>query len=130
MPESLRQRLEGKSCLHLYDFKGDYTGFQDLESASPGSPRANHPILYREPGTDAVGVCVNRLTTIRINELPMTESQELIDEVRSYLRNESIIYRHKWRKGDLLIWDNRILQHARGPFDKSLPRTLRRTPIV
>ena len=93
--------------------------------ASPGSPGANHPILYREPGTDAVGVWVNRLTIIRINELPMTEPQELIDEMFSYLRNESIIYRHKWRKGDLLIWDNRILQHARGPFDKSLPRTLR-----
>ena len=74
MPVSVRQRLEGKSCLHLYDFKGDYTGFQDLESASPGSPRANHPILYREPGTDAVGVSVSRLTTIRINERPMTES--------------------------------------------------------
>lgn len=130
MPESVRQWIEGKSCLQLYDFKGDYTGFQDLESASPGSPRANHPILYREPGMDAVGVWVNRLTTIRINELPMTESQELIDEMFSYLRNESIIYRHKWRKGDLLIWDNRILQHARGPFDKSLPRTLRITPIV
>ena len=129
-PESLRRRLEGRSCLHLHDFKGDYTGFQYLESASPGSPLANHPILYREPETDVVEVWVNRLTTICINELLMTELQDLIDEVRSYLRDESIIYRHKWQKGDLLIWDNRILQHARESSNKSLPRTLPRTPIV
>ena len=73
---------------------------------------------------------MNRLTTICINELLMTELQDLIDEVRSYLRDESIIYRHKWQKGDLLIWDNRILQHARESSNKSLPRTLPRTPIV
>ena len=74
MQESLRRRLEGRSCLHLYYFKGDYTAFQYLESASPGSALADHPILYCEPGTDAVGVSVSRLTTIRINERPMTES--------------------------------------------------------
>ena len=73
---------------------------------------------------------MNRLTTIRIKERPMIESQDLIDEVRSYLRDESIIYRRMCRKGDLLIRDNRILQNARGSFDNSLPRTLRSTPIV
>jgi len=130
MPEDLRDRLEDKSCLHLYDFKGDYAGFQDPEKASPGSPRANHPILYREDGDDDTAVWVNRLTTIRVNELEGDDSQKLIDEVRSYLRDENIIYRHQWAPGDLLIWDNRMLQHARGPFDESKPRTLRRTPIM
>ncbi len=79
MLESLRRRLEGRSCIYLYDFMGNYTGFQYLDSASPGTLLANHPILYREPGTDVVWVRVNRLPTIRINELPITESQDLID---------------------------------------------------
>ena len=37
---------------------------------------------------------------------------------------------HDWAAGDLLIWDNLMLQHARLPFDSSEPRTLRRTPIL
>ena len=48
MPAELRDRLEDKICLHLYDFKSDYAGFQDPKKATPGSPWANHPILYRE----------------------------------------------------------------------------------
>ena len=35
----------------------------------PGSPRANHPILYREDDDQGMPVWVNRLTTIRVNEL-------------------------------------------------------------
>ena len=65
-----------------------------------------------------------------MNVLEAGDSQNLIDEVRSYLRDEDIIYRDQWRPGDLLIWDNRMLQHARGPFDEAKPRTLRRTPIM
>ena len=42
MPDDLKQRVQNRSCFHLYDFKGNYTGFQDPETASPGSPRANH----------------------------------------------------------------------------------------
>ena len=60
----------------------------------------------------------------------MIELQDLIGEVRSHLRDKILIYRHKWQKGDLLIWDNHILQHARSPSYESLPRIFPRTPIV
>ena len=56
---------------------GNYTGFQGLKPASPGSPLANHPILYREPDTGAAGVWVNRLTTICINEQLIIELRDL-----------------------------------------------------
>ena len=130
LPEQLKRRLDGKTCMHLYDFKGAYADFQDPETATPGSPRANHPMIFVEPETGEPAIWVNRLTTIRVNELERTDSKALIDEVRGYLDNESFIYHHHWRPGDLLIWDNRMLQHARHPFDESQPRTLRRTPIM
>ena len=75
-------------------------------------------------------VWVNRLTTIRVNELEVDDLQNLIDEVRSYLSDGNIISRHQWRPGDFLIWENRKLQHARAPFDESKPRKLRRTQIM
>jgi alpha-ketoglutarate-dependent taurine dioxygenase len=39
-------------------------------------------------------------------------------------------YRHEWRVGDLLLWNNLLAQHARLPFNTAEPRTLRRTPIL
>ncbi|MDR3421739.1 MAG: SDR family NAD(P)-dependent oxidoreductase [Xanthobacteraceae bacterium] len=39
-------------------------------------------------------------------------------------------YVHNWSTGDLLIWGNLLLQHARLPFDSNEPHTLRRTPII
>lgn len=130
LPDDLKQRLANKSCMHLYDFKGAYADFQDPDNATPGSPRANHPMVFVDPETGDPAIWVNRLTTIKVNELEPDESKALIDEVRSYIKNEDCIYHHRWQPGDLLIWDNRILQHARGPFDESQPRTLRRTPIM
>ena len=130
MPDELRDRLEDKTCLHLSDFSGDYPGFQNPENATPGSPWANHPILYREDDDQEMPFWVYRLRTIRVNEAEVGGLQNLIDGVRNYLSDGNIISRHQWRPGDFLIWENRKLQHARGPFDKSKPRTLRRTPIM
>lgn len=130
LPDDLKEQLADKSCMHLYDFKGAYADFQDPDNATPGSPRANHPMVFVDPETGDPAVWVNRLTTIRVNELEAVASKALIEEVRSYIKNEDCIYHHHWQPGDLLIWDNRILQHARGPFDESQPRTLRRTPIM
>lgn len=130
LPEDLKKRLVGKTCMHLYDFKGAYADFQDPENATPGSPTANHPMIFVDPETGDPAIWVNRLTTIRVNELGAADSKALIEEVRGYIKNEACIYHHRWQPGDLLIWDNRMLQHARGPFDESQPRTLRRTPIM
>ena len=130
LPEDLKRRLADKSCMHLYDFKGAYADFQDQKTATPGSPRANHPMIYADPETGDRAIWVNRLTTIRVNELPPAESKSLIAEFHGYLNNDACIYRHHWQAGDFLIWNNRLLQHAREPFDEAAPRTLRRTPII
>jgi len=54
----------------------------------------------------------------------------LIAEVRSHFYNEEFAYAHDWRTGDMIFWDNLVLQHARLPFDPDVTRTLRRTAIV
>ena len=72
----------------------------------------------------------------RINQRPVTpgvhavsrkpESDRLLE---AHATRESFIYRHKWRSGDMLMWDNRCLLHRADPnFDAALhPRVLHRT---
>jgi taurine dioxygenase len=68
--------------------------------------------------------------THEIIGLPRAESEGLLAELLGYIRDRRVIYQHEWRVGDLVVWDNRSLQHARSNFDPSEKRTLRRVPIA
>ena len=62
----------------------------------------------------------------------MDEGRKLIGDIWDFaaLNDADCTYVHEWAPGDLLIWDNLMLQHARMPFDPKEARTLRRTPIL
>ena len=66
-----------------------------------------------------------------LNSAPIHEEADtLMDELVTVIADPAIGYRHQWRPGDILIWNNITLQHARTDFDPSQPRTLRRVPIA
>jgi alpha-ketoglutarate-dependent taurine dioxygenase len=50
--------------------------------------------------------------------------------VFEHLYDEDHVFVHRWRKGDLIMWDNHVLQHARAPVDASQPRELRRCMLA
>jgi len=54
------------------------------------------------------------------------EGEALMEKLGAHLNSERGIYKHSWRKGDLLIWDNRCVLHRRGPQAKGQTRVLRR----
>ncbi len=57
------------------------------------------------------------------------ESDALMEELFSYIEAPPAIYRHNWRVGDLIIWDNVALVHARTAFDPAAARTLQRVTV-
>jgi taurine dioxygenase len=131
LPAALKQRLDGLSSYQMFDYSGryDYNRRSRDEDASDAAIRAVHPLVWTEPGTGRKVLFMSEHTTIRINELSEEEGEALIAELRGWIADPRFGYRHKWRVGDMVLWDNVILQHAREPFDKSARRTLRRTPI-
>jgi taurine dioxygenase len=48
---------------------------------------------------------------LRIEGLEEEESDAIIEEMRTYMVQPPCQYRHKWRKGDVVIWDNRCSYH-------------------
>jgi alpha-ketoglutarate-dependent taurine dioxygenase len=131
MPDKLRRRCEPVRCLHLYDYNGDYTAWQDPAKASPDAPRAWHPLLWTHPETGQLALWLSPLNTVDFAGATRDEGWALIDELKSYAdAADDLVYQHEWAPGDLVIWSNRTLQHARLPFIPGEARTLRRTPIV
>ena len=128
LPEKLKQRLEGKRALHLYD----YATYEkaDREAGRSNVRSAAHPVVIVHPGSKRKALYISRLMTRQIEGLDPNESDELIAELLSYSEDPSIIYEHRWRPGDFLAWDNLSSTHARTDFSPAERRLLLRGTTV
>jgi taurine dioxygenase len=61
--------------------------------------------------------------------LALAESEALLDELWSYATCDEFTWRHTWRAGELVLWDNRCTMHRRDAFPDNSRRILHRTQI-
>ena len=62
--------------------------------------------------------------------MSVPESRMLVNELIEHATQPQFVYRHKWRSGDLVMWDNRCTLHRGRRFDLSQRRDLRRTTTM
>lgn len=93
---------------------------------SVGTP---HPIVCEHPLTGRPVLYLGRRRNAYVVGLPLEESEALLDELWRYATLPANCYAHRWRVGDLLMWDNRSTMHRRDPFDASQRRIMHRTQI-
>ena len=67
--------------------------------------------------------------TTRILDIPEAESTEILEQLFAASRDPAIQYRHEWRDGDMVMWDNRALIHLATGCPPEMARTLHRTTI-
>ncbi len=126
LPAALRAEAEAAICRHAYTFAGSLAADWNVREAALSQTQ---PMLWPVPGSDQRALWVNKLTTVEVLGRSPDEGRAMMAAVRAPLYDQAIQYRHHWQASDLVLWNNRTLQHARTPFDENLPRTLRRTPI-
>ena len=123
LPESKKQALAGLHAPHVF---GANLAGPNPEDLPPHLPRHVHPLVMRHPRTGEDILYASLTQTARIVELPKTERDQMVAEILAALYRQDEIYEHRWRKGDLLVWDNLALQHARGDIASVGIRRLRR----
>src|SRR5262245_35569168 len=126
LPAGLRERAAGLEARHLFDLVSQRQDLRYRLADFPGAACAVHPVLWPHPETSEPVLYVSQMQTDCILGLPEAEAEELLGALLAHLYRPEHLYAHEWRPGDLLVWDNWALQHARPPFDESQPRTLRR----
>jgi len=123
---ALRDKLEGKTALHLYNYgstkKGDGHGTEAFGEAK-------HPLFRTHEETKRKAIYVNRLMTTGIEGMSEEESQPLLEAVFDHAEKSEFVYEHVWSVGDLLLWDNRCSSHARTDFPADQRRLMLRTTI-
>jgi taurine dioxygenase len=126
LPEDVRQRLEGLSATHYYD--GEMQS-RDEFRLNENLKHFTHPVIRTHPVTGKKSIFVSRLMTARIEGIGEHESQKLLSDLFDQIEKPEFIYRHVWKPGDLLMWDNRCTAHARTDFDPSERRHLSRVVL-
>ena len=127
LPEATRERIEGRRALNVYDYLRNPCK-REVE-ARPDAPRFSHPIVRTHPRTGRKALYICRLITESIDGMDRAESDALLDELFDHMEQDAFVYEHRWRVGDVLIWDNRCTLHARTAFDPTARRELRRVAV-
>jgi len=127
LPQALKDRIDTMKALHVRERVFDRRN--KLTDLLEGDVCTVHDVVRRQPGTGRPYVFVSENLTPTIIGLSEADSQALLDELSSYLYASDNIYEHRWTQGDIVIWDNLTLQHARGLAGQGT-RTLQRVTIA
>lgn len=131
LPGDLRQIVEGRTLNHdsSHDSSGrlrpNHKPFGEVSDA----PGARHPAIRVHPETGRKALFLGRRLHAWLVGLPVEESERALDRLWAHCDQDRFVYRHRWRIGDVLMWDNRCTMHRRDPFDPGARRVMHRTQL-
>ena len=134
----MKERLAGLKAVHSYRYTyekkaADFKLRPKLAERGTDwiPPDVVHDVVRVHPYTGQQCLYVNEGYTTRIVGLPADESDELLKELKAHAVQPRFQYTHKWRVGDLIMWDNCLTQHKAVP-NYALPqrRLMERTTVL
>lgn len=102
LSSGLQELLRGLDAVHSYDGPG---------RATREGLFALHPVVRRHSETGAEGIYLNRMFTKHFDGMTEEESRPLIDYLDRHMSRPEFSFRHRWRPGNLVMWDNRFTLH-------------------
>ena len=86
-----------------------------------------HPLIRTHPVTKKKAIYIHPGKTAKLDGMSEESSHAFVDQLMEQIIQPEVIYRHKWRKGDLVLWDNRALLHiAHRDYDAREGRIMQR----
>jgi taurine dioxygenase len=127
MPDALRRRIADLKALFARPRKEDQP--MRLTDSWSGDNAAIHALVQHQAGTGRPYLFVNIQQAALVAGLSQADSDALLQEIYGYLYAPENVYEHKWRTGDVVLWDNRAYNHARAPVTSGV-RTLHRVTVA
>jgi taurine dioxygenase len=134
LPADLKRAIEGKSQLHdaSRNSAGVLRPTVKLPTTPEEVPGPAHPLVRVHPVTGRKALYLGRRRDWPSNYIlgmPNAESEKLLDKLWAHATQEKYSWGHKWRVGDLVLWDNRCAMHYRSEVDPKQARVMLRTVI-
>lgn len=121
LPPKTKKRLAGAEFLHSgrmrFKIRPDCVGldiFEILAAIDKATPPVRHPGVIEHPYTKEKVIYGSRGFVIGIADRGLDESAELLGEIFDFAETDRLVREVQWSMGDIIIWDNRFLQHSSG----------------
>jgi taurine dioxygenase len=119
LPDATRRRIDGLTARHVYQSRHSARKLMDLPDDKRTAIAAfvDHPLVRTHPETGRKAIYINPIRIEEIVGMDEAEALSLLDELLAHATQAKFEYRHKWKAGDVVIWDNRCLLHkANGDY--------------
>jgi taurine dioxygenase len=129
LPEKTKQKIDGLKAVHAYLSKHSPRplGYLSEESRRNLPPPGVHPLVRTHPENGRKALFLNPVRMESIVGMEDADALKLIDELMQHATQKKYEYRHKWRHGDWVMWDNRSVMHQANPdYDMNERRYLYR----
>jgi alpha-ketoglutarate-dependent taurine dioxygenase len=132
LPEAVKTRIAGLRAVHVYQSR--HSARQLLALAAPDRERipaaVAHPVVRTHPESGRKAIYINPIRIEGIAGMAEGEALALLADLLEHATEPRFQYRHQWRPGDLVMWDDRALLHkANGDYDMSQLRYLYRVML-
>lgn len=124
MPARLRVYVDGVNAIHAGQLRYkvqesdiDCSLKELLERINREVPPVKHPAVIEHPITGERSLYLNSGFTVALEGLSHEENQRRLAELFEYIESPEHVYTHKWSEGDLIMWDNRTLNHMSSKND-------------
>jgi len=132
LDEPTRQRLAPLRAVHSLDFSRTRRHGEDLmtEEQKKARPPVDHPIIRTHPETGRRCLFLGDHAW-HVEGMPLEAGRQLIEDLNARVIDPERVYTHRWRPGDLVVWDNRCMLHKAEPYDVAAEaRVMRRCTVV
>ena len=128
LSDGMRAMIEGLRAVH------DLSKVPNFKNRDPDAtakivadnPPVDHPLVWTHPDSGRKSLFLSQHLTHRFADMTEAESAPIIDYLIDHSTRIENTYRHQWRVGDLIFWDNRSVMHiAPGDYDMSDPANTR-----
>jgi taurine dioxygenase len=101
-----------------------------VDSDLDGANRWIHPVVRTHAETGRKSLYVNPGFTSHLEGFAAAESKAILDYLYAHAARPEFVYRHRWQRGDVMIWDNRTLMHYAVADYGDAPRYMERTTVI
>jgi alpha-ketoglutarate-dependent 2,4-dichlorophenoxyacetate dioxygenase len=129
LPEAMKTQLEGLIAEHSIIYSRSTIGFTDFsDEERAGLPTVPQKIVRTHPGSGRKTLYLAS-HAMSIRAMPVPEARLLLRDLIEHATQAQFVYTHRWRVGDLVMWDDRCTMHRARPYESSERRDMHRTTV-
>ena len=133
LPAEVKHAIDGRTGVFSYArrlevfYPKDQKNDEDLKKRAPEA--AVHPVVLTNPLTGRKALYADPVTLTEIQGLPKQDDERVRGILARHCALPEAVYRHQWRQGDVVFWDNGCTLHRRDPIQADRARFMKRMTI-